>query len=92
MCYEACLALFERNVAVNQVTVANELARQADGNDRDLLTIVGGAEYLSALVSNVPTSVHIEHYAEIVPPHLGSQGGHSRRRPHCGPGTRGRAG
>ena len=66
MCYEACLALFERNEAVNQVTVAHELARQADDNDRDFLTIVGGSEYLSALVSNVPTSVHIEHYAGIV--------------------------
>ena len=54
------------NDAVNQVTVAHELARQSDNNDRDLLTIVGGAEYLSALVSNVPTSVHIEHYAGIV--------------------------
>ena len=66
MCYEACLALFERNEAVNQVTVAHELARQADDNDRDFLTTVGGSEYLSALVSNVPTSVHIEHYAGIV--------------------------
>ena len=66
VCYEACLSLYERNEALNQVTVGHELARQTNDNDRDFLTIVGGAEYLSALVSNVPTSVHIEHYAEIV--------------------------
>ena len=66
LCYEACLALYERNEPVNQVTLAHELARQTNENDRDYLTIAGGGEYLSALVSNVPTSVHIEHYAEIV--------------------------
>ena len=66
LCYEACLSLYERNEPVNQVTVAHELARQTNTEDRDFLTIIGGAEYLSALVSNVPTSVHIEHYAELV--------------------------
>ena len=66
LCYEACLSLYERNEPVNQVTVAHELALQTNTEDRDFLTIIGGAEYLSALVSNVPTSVHIEHYAELV--------------------------
>ncbi len=66
ICYDACLALFERSEAINQVTVAHELSRQTDDSDRDLLTAVGGVEYLSALVSNTPTSVHIEHYAQIV--------------------------
>ena len=60
-CYEACLALFERNGAINQVTVAHELSVE-DGT----LESVGGAPYLSHLVSSVPTSVHIEHYARIV--------------------------
>ncbi len=60
-CYEACLALFERNAAINQVTVAHELSLE-DGT----LESVGGAPYLSHLVSSVPTSIHIEHYAHIV--------------------------
>ncbi len=60
-CYEACLALFERNVAIDQVSVAHELALEDGG-----LESVGGAAYLSSLVSSVPTSVHIEHYARIV--------------------------
>lgn len=59
-CYEACLALFERGEAINQVTVAHELAL------RDRLQELGGAAFLSHLVAKVPTSVHIEYYARIV--------------------------
>ena len=58
--YEACFSLYERSEAIDQVTVAHELER------RDRLEAVGGAAYLSHLVSVVPTSVHIEHYAQIV--------------------------
>ena len=58
--YEACFFLYERNEAINQVTVAHELAR------RERLQAVGGAAYLSHLIANVPTSVHVEHYAQIV--------------------------
>ena len=60
-CYEACLALHGRGEAINQVSVAHEIALEEDA-----LAMVGGAEYLSGLVSGVPTSVHIEHYARIV--------------------------
>ncbi|MFW6126527.1 MAG: replicative DNA helicase, partial [Chloroflexota bacterium] len=42
------------------VTVAHELEH------RGRLEAVGGAAYLSHLVTTVPTSVHIEHYAQIV--------------------------
>ncbi len=58
--YSACLALHDRNEAVNQITVAHELARQ------DRLEAVGGVAYLSQLVAMVPTSVHAVDYAEIV--------------------------
>ena len=60
-CYEAALTLYERGTAINQVTMAHEISIE-DG----ALEMVGGAEYLARLVSNVPTSVHIEHYAAIV--------------------------
>jgi replicative DNA helicase len=59
-CYEACLALFQRGEAINQVTVAHELSLH------DRLEGVGGTPYLSHLVLTVPTSVHIEHYGRIV--------------------------
>jgi len=59
-CYEACLRLMDRGEAMNQVTVAHDL----DSAER--LADVGGAAYLSHLVSIVPTSVHIVHYARIV--------------------------
>jgi replicative DNA helicase len=58
--YEACYDLYERSEAIDQVTVAHELGR------RERLEAVGGAAYLSHLISNVATSVHIEHYAQIV--------------------------
>jgi replicative DNA helicase len=38
--YEACLALYRRNEAINQITVAQELARQ------DKLENCGGAAFL----------------------------------------------
>lgn len=58
--YQACFALYERNEAIDQVTLAHELSRAGR------LEAAGGAAYLSHLVSNVATSVHIEHYAQIV--------------------------
>jgi replicative DNA helicase len=60
-CFEACLALMERGEAINQVTVSHELSLSDDR-----LESVGGAPYLSHLVATVPTSVHIEQYAQIV--------------------------
>lgn len=58
--YDACAALYERNESINQITVAHELAR------RNKLEPIGGSAYLSNLVLNVPTAVHIEHYGGIV--------------------------
>ena len=59
-CYQACLGLYDRGVAIDQVSVENELSRL------EKLTSAGGAAYLSQLISVVPTSAHIEHYARIV--------------------------
>jgi replicative DNA helicase len=58
--YEACFSLYQRNDGINQITVARELAQ------KERLEEVGGAAYLSHLVSMVPTSLHIEYYAQIV--------------------------
>jgi len=58
--YQACLSLYQRNEAINQITVAHELMRQ------DKLEQIGSAAFLSHLISNVPTSLHVEYYAQIV--------------------------
>jgi replicative DNA helicase len=58
--YGACLSLHQRNEAINQITVAQELDRQGK------LEACGGAAYLSHLISICPTSLDIEHYAQIV--------------------------
>ncbi|MBE9506082.1 MAG: replicative DNA helicase, partial [Chloroflexi bacterium] len=58
--YGACLALYQRSEAINQITVAHELMRL------DRLEHVGGAAYLSHLIGAVPTSLHAEYYGAIV--------------------------
>ncbi len=58
--YEACLSLYHRDEAINQITLAQELDRNG------ILEKCGGAAYLSHLISNVPTPLDIEHYANIV--------------------------
>ncbi len=59
-CYDAAMALFQRNEAIDQTTLASELART------EKLDAAGGMAYLSHLVSITPTSVHSEDYAGIV--------------------------
>jgi replicative DNA helicase len=58
--YGACLSLYQRNEAINQITVAQELNREGK------LEACGGAAYLSHLIANCPTPLDIEHYAQIV--------------------------
>ena len=58
--YEGCMALYQRDEAINQITLAQELSRQGR------LDSCGGAAQLSYLISICPTSMDIEHYARIV--------------------------
>ncbi len=58
--YEACVSLYQRDEAINQVTLAQELSRKGR------LEACGGAARLSYLISVCPTSLDVEHYARIV--------------------------
>ncbi|MDO8568431.1 MAG: replicative DNA helicase [Dehalococcoidales bacterium] len=58
--FGACLELYQRNEAIDQITLAQELSRQGK------LEPCGGAAHLSHLISICPTSLDIEHYAQIV--------------------------
>jgi replicative DNA helicase len=58
--YDACLSLYQRDEAINQVTVVQELSR------RGRLESCGGAAHMSYLISVCPTSLDVEHYARIV--------------------------
>ena len=60
VCFDAAVALFQRDQAIDQLTLAGELART------EKLDLVGGMAYLSHLVSVTPTSVHAEDYAQAV--------------------------
>lgn len=48
------------NKVIDTVTLAEELRRQ------QLLSSIGGPEYVAQLINSVATAAHIEHYAEIV--------------------------
>ena len=54
------MALFQRDIAVDQTTLAGELQRT------EKLDLVGGMAYLSHLVAITPTSAHAEDYAQAI--------------------------
>ncbi len=58
--YDACVALWNRDEVVNQITVAHELA------SRDQLEEVGGQTFLADVIRRLPTSIGAEFYARIV--------------------------
>lgn len=58
--YESIIALFERSVSIDVLTVSNDL------EEKKLLDKVGQTSYLTSLVNSVPSSAHITYYANIV--------------------------
>ena len=58
--FTAIQSLFEKNQAVDIVTVSEELRKKKQ------LEEIGGASYLAQLTALVPTAVNAEHYAQIV--------------------------
>ena len=58
--YAAELALWQRGIAPDLITVANELRLSGK------LDAVGGVPYLARLTTDLPTAVGVEHYAQIV--------------------------
>ena len=58
--YEAMVELFEKGEPIDILTVSSRL------KEKKKLKDIGGADYLTELVSIVPTSAHIEHYANLV--------------------------
>lgn len=60
MIFEACQRLVEKNVSINQITLAQELV------DKGCLENIGGAAYLSHLIYICPTSLDLQYYADIV--------------------------
>jgi replicative DNA helicase len=58
--FDAIIALYERNEAVDQLTLGEELKK------RGHLEEVGGVVYLATLASEVATAANIDHHAKIV--------------------------
>jgi replicative DNA helicase len=60
--FTAMLALYNRGESIDQITVSQELHAQKKLGEVDIT-------YLSDLITEVPTSLHAEHYARIVKSH-----------------------
>ena len=58
--YEAAVDLWGRDESINQITIAHELSRH------ERLEEVGGQSYLGDIIRQLPTSVGVEFYAQIV--------------------------
>lgn len=58
--YESFTRLHEKRIPIDFITVSDDLEQ------RGQLAEAGGSAYLSALTSNVPTSLHAESYGRIV--------------------------
>lgn len=58
--YRAILTLYEKRQPADLVTVSDMLKKAGT------LELAGGTSYLTSLVNSVPTSAHIQNYAEIV--------------------------
>ncbi len=58
--WEAFIRLHERRIPIDYLTVSEEL------NQMGQLAEAGGPAYLTALINNVPTSLHAEAYGRIV--------------------------
>jgi len=66
--FSAMIDLYEQRKPIDVLSLSNELKK------RDLLQRVGGGTFLTSLATSVPTSAHVEHYADIV------KDGYIRRR------------
>src|SRR5688572_28867786 len=58
--YNAVITLYEKRSPIDVLTLADEL------KNNGFLDMVGGPSYLTELTNFVPTSAHVEQYAEIV--------------------------
>jgi replicative DNA helicase len=60
MIYKAVLALYEKKMPIDVVTLTDQLEKEG------ILAEVGGASYLTTLVNSVPSASRVVHYASIV--------------------------
>jgi replicative DNA helicase len=58
--FSAVITLYDRNEAVDLITLAEELRKAND------LEAIGGITYLETILSSVATSASVEHHAKIV--------------------------
>jgi replicative DNA helicase len=58
--YSAMLELYNKNEPIDLITLTDQMRR------REELEAVGGASYLSSIVSQVPTSANVRYHAKIV--------------------------
>lgn len=58
--FEVLKEMYNNNIAIDLTTLTNEL------KNKKLLNEIGGIEYLTEIIEQVPTAANIEHYIKIV--------------------------
>ncbi len=61
--YETMLAMFERSITIDIISLSEELMRF------DMLKVIGGSYYLSEINARTPSAANVEQYARIVQEH-----------------------
>jgi replicative DNA helicase len=74
--FRAMMDLFQKSSPIDLLSLSSCL------RDKSQLDQIGGASYLTELVSVVPSAANIQHYAEIVQKKISDAQSHRMRRRH----------
>ena len=64
--WESLLALHERGESIDTLTVVEDLRYRRDRDGQSYLDKLGGSSFITYLINNTPTHIHIETYARMV--------------------------
>lgn len=64
--WECFLSINERSEAIDALTITEELRYRRDRDGQTYLDKVGGSAFVTYLINNTPTHIHVETYGRIV--------------------------
>ncbi|MBX3082036.1 MAG: replicative DNA helicase [Anaerolineae bacterium] len=64
--WEGILAVHERGESIDTLTVVEELRYRRDRDGQTYLDKIGGSAFITYLINNTPTHIHVETYARMV--------------------------
>lgn len=64
--FEAMRKLVERGAGIDALTVCEQLREMRDADGRTYFDKIGGSSFITTLINNTPTHIHVDTYARIV--------------------------